>query len=360
MRIKLLQSFIDFLKGKNKFPQQKILNEAKYVHLMHNDKFNKPFVDFLNRNFNPREHLVLCKRIKELDAIVPFPDADNVIEINKLKNIDFSSPKIEKIICHSLFIPGLVDLLYERKELLGKSYWMVWGGDLYGAVRDEKNDFVRKNVKGYIGDLDKDYMIEKYGVADKPFYKAFYNFPISKEMLDKTTNQPRDYVRIQINNSSDESTLEMLDVLAKFRHENIRVTTVLSYGKLEYKDLILCKGYEIFGEKFEPVEKFMASQDYAQHLAQNDILILNQNRQQGVGNTLASLGLGKKVFIRSDVSVNTYLNNEKIRVFNSDDIIKTDFETFVRYDEKEQTLENVAKYFSEAYLAKLFGEFLNA
>ena len=30
---------------------QERIDSAKYVHLMHNDKFVKPFVDFLNKNF---------------------------------------------------------------------------------------------------------------------------------------------------------------------------------------------------------------------------------------------------------------------------------------------------------------------
>ena len=49
---------------------RKLLARAKYVHLIHNDKFAKPFVDFLNRNFPPEEHLVLCKRMLNLYSAV--------------------------------------------------------------------------------------------------------------------------------------------------------------------------------------------------------------------------------------------------------------------------------------------------
>lgn len=57
---------------------QKRINAARYVHLMFNDKFNKPFVGFLNRHFDPSEHLVLCKR---WFSEHPFPTGPNVVEV---------------------------------------------------------------------------------------------------------------------------------------------------------------------------------------------------------------------------------------------------------------------------------------
>ena len=47
---------------------------------MFNDKFNKPYVDFLNKNFGKNEHLILCKK---WFSEHPFPLGENVIEIKK-------------------------------------------------------------------------------------------------------------------------------------------------------------------------------------------------------------------------------------------------------------------------------------
>ena len=127
------------------FINQKI-NNYKYVHIMFNDKFNKPFVDFLNRNFNQKEHVVLCKRFYNE---FPFPEGENVLDIKTLKGLNFN--KNEKIICHSLFDNELIDYLYKYEYILkNKTYWMIWGGDLYEAKRDKKNDLVRKNFMGYL------------------------------------------------------------------------------------------------------------------------------------------------------------------------------------------------------------------
>ena len=146
MRIVFIQNLIYKIRDSIKLLKlnNKIKN-AKYIHLMFNDKFNKPFVDFLNRNFDNNEHIVLCKRWCEEH---PFPEGKNVIEIKTLRGLDFT--KANKIICHSLFDLELVDYLYSHQDILkNKAYWVMWGGDLYEAPRDEKNDFVRKNFFAY-------------------------------------------------------------------------------------------------------------------------------------------------------------------------------------------------------------------
>ena len=329
------------------------IKNYKYIHVMHNDKFDIPFVDFLNKNFNPQEHMILCYNTYPRKIRKFFPHGKNVYEYVYFKDINgFLEPNIDKIIFHSLFMPGAVDRLYREPELLKKSYWVMWGGDLYNAPRDEKSDFVRKNFKGYINNIDKEYAIKKYGMKGK-FYEMHYKFPLTKEILDAVKKEKKNYIKIQINNSCDISTLEMLDTLSKYKDENIKITTVLSYGKLQFKDEIIEKGKRIFGNKFEYIDKFMKPADYARYLAQNDILILNQNRQQGFGNTLASLYLGLKVFIRSEISTNKYLNDSGIKIYNVVDIINNSFEEFTRNESVEQNKQGVQKFFDDDYLKSL-------
>lgn len=341
------------------FYVQMRLNRAQVVHIMFNDKFNKPFVDFLNRNFDPKKHLILCKRVADSVAN-PFPAGKNVVEIGSVKNLDFSSKKIKKIICHSLFMEDLVEKLYAEPQLLEKAFWDMWGGDLYEAVRDEKNDFVRTNFKGYIGENDRDYAISKYGMTGD-FYDASYNFPLSKALLDRMPAKKGDCLKIQINNSCDESTLEILNALSKFKDENIRITTVLSYGGTPaLAGEIVKKGKALYGEKFEYVGEMMPPDDYAKFLAGNDILILNQKRQQGFGNVIASLYLGKKVFIKKSVSVNRYLNKQGIKIFDTEDLVELDFEALKKYEERQKTVKNVSRYLDETYLAECWGKVFSA
>jgi len=320
------------------------------VHVMFNDKFNKPFVDFLNKNFDQENHTIICKRwFQDL----PFPKGKNVIEITSLQEVNLTSNKIQKIICHSLFDSQLIDFLHDYPAILKKkSYWLVWGGDLYDCIRDEKNDFVRKNFAGYLGDLDKEYICEQYEVNPDKFFEVFCCFPVSKTILDQTIKKDscKTTIRVQVNNSCDKSTLEILDVLSKYAKEDMIVTTVVSYGNLEYKDEIISIGKKIFGDRFEYINEFLDSTRYSDYIASNDILILNQERQQGVGNTLAHLYLGNKVFIRSNVSVNKYLNNRKIKIYDTETIANMTFNDFIFNDSTGENRKNISKYLDEEYL----------
>ena len=334
----------------------KLILKYKFVHIMFNDKFNKPFVDFLNNHFNSTEHLVLCKRFF---SETPFPQGDNVIEISSLKGLRFETN--QKLICHSLFDAELVDYLYKHPNILTeKAYWAIWGGDLYQAKRDEKNDFVRSHFKGYLTDVDTEVAKKQYNLAEKPFYCIHAIFPISKNTIQNITKKRKDFTQIQINNSCDESTLQMLDVLAKFKEENIKITTILSYGKLEFKDEIIQKGRNIFKDKFEYLDTRLAPQEYALHLAQNDLLILNQNRQQGVGNTVASLALGNKVFIKSEISTYSKLKNFGLTVFDTNEIAKLNFDCFITNPCAKSNQERAMMFFDDEYKASLWRTVFNA
>lgn len=307
---------------------------CKYVHLMFNDKFTVPFVEFLNRNFDAKDHLVLCKR---WFGEHPFPDAPNVIEMKSYAGVDFSRPNIRKVICHSLFDAEVVDILYARRDVLSqKAYWSIWGGDLYRAVRDAKNDFVRRNFRGCIFAPDREFALARYGMRDE-FHDIILYAPIERSLLDvaKRETAPPGKVRVQVNNSCDESTLEMLGSLARFRGR-ITVTTVLSYGDLKWRTAVRDLGRELFGADFEVQDSFLSRPEYARYLASNDILILNQARQQGLGNTGAMLYLGKKVFIRSEISTYRYLRGRGMAVFDSHAVAGMDFSDFIGYADSDR------------------------
>ena len=328
------------------------IRRYRFVHLMFNDKFGKPWGDFLNRNFDTKQHLMLCKRW--FDEF-PFPQGENVIEIGSLWGLDFSYA--DKIFCHSLFDEELIDYLYKHQDILEqKAYWLIWGGDLYNAQRDEKNDFVRENFCGYITDVDGDKkLLEKtYShKKNKAFHHAAYTFPVTQEMIKKAKDSLvlQNATVIQINNSCDKSTLEILDILARFKDENIIIKTILSYGRLEFKEQIIQKGKEIFGDKFTFIDTILSPQDYAKYMSENNILILNQNRQQGVGNACIALQFGTKLYIRSEISSFNHLISHGNAVFDTNKISQMDFSEFIAIDKaiQENNIKESSKFFSDEF-----------
>lgn len=328
------------------------------VHIMFNEKFNKPFVDFLNKNFNNDEHLILCKRAYN-ELLKPFPEGENVIEINSLEQLDFKSDKIEKIICHSLFDPELVDLLYKKPELLEKAYWVIWGGDLYGSIDDEKTNFVKSRFKGYltVSTGDKDIVIERYNDVKGAFIDIQYIIPTTLIQLNKAkeNKEKNKHLKIQINNSICDSTLEALDILSKFKDEKIKITTILSCGKMEFKDEIIKKGKETFGNKFEYLDKMVSTDEYAKHLSTIDILVLSQNRQQALGNIVAGLHLGTKIFIKSNISTYKMLKNDMgFDIFDTFSINKLSFDDFTKNLSIEKNHKKASLFFDEKHIKSLW------
>ncbi len=320
-----------------------LYNQVKYVHLMVNNKFNKPFVDFLNKNFNSHEHIVLCKRCFDF----PFPEGDNVIEVeeNFYDYVDFRASHFEKIICHSLFDEELVDYFYENQDVLKeKAYWQIWGGDLYNAKRDEKNDFVRTNFKGYVTAYDEEYAKNKYGMQGK-FFRANYFAPINKEMVDEAKKSliERPNLNIQINNSADYSTFEMLEVLSKYKKENVEICTIVSYGEMQHSKAIYAKGKEIFDNKFYAYVAYLPPELYAKHLANQHILIMNQDRQQGIGNVSLAITFGLKVFIKKDISVSKRLKANNIAIYDTESIVDLSFNQFKENTMAEENIKNRMK-----------------
>ena len=349
-------SILVILVKKNRvFKINRLLKNDKIIHLMFNDKFIKPYVDFLNDFFDSKKNIVLCKR---WFSDYPFPTGSNVFEINSYEYIKLNISK--KIICHSLFDNEIIDIFYRNKKLLNKASWIIWGGDLYDAKRDEKNDYVRSHFSEYIGLCDKEIIISKYNKNANVIGSGGYLFPITKKMLDSVISKEKrsDAIKIQINNSSDESTIDILYKLEKFKNENIIIRTILSYGDLKVKEEIINVGLKIFRNKFEYLDTYLSPENYAKYIAENNILILNQKRQQGVGNTKAFLYLKKKVFIRSDVTTYKYLRDMGIEIYDTKEILNLSYNDFIKNDFECQNKKIIERHFDLEYLAKTWKNIL--
>ena len=332
--LKILRFTLKFRMQKTKLSKRII--DCKNVHFMYNDKFTNSTIDFINKHFSKADHLFLVYRDNiSSHTQQKFPRGENIIEFT----YDLLNPKDfvnKKLIFHSLMIQDSVFWLYNNSFLLNHSYWMAWGGDLYGAPTDEANNFVRQNIYGIGSFGDNDWIKKNYGT-----HYVFFdtNMAVSPndnainltELRDRQIKNNTNTIVIQINHSVDDSTLEMLDILAKFKNEDIHIRTILSYstaGKMGFKYKIIDKGNELFGSKFSYIDKMMPPRDYAEYLAGNDILILYQNHQQGGANLRTSIILGKKVFVRSDVTTTQHLEKNGITVFDSNKIKDMNFYEF--------------------------------
>lgn len=333
----------------------------KNIHFFPYEKFTKPYIDFINSNYCTEEHIFFLYGKKSNQKII---EAENVI--NFKKNIKSAiilykyMIKSEKIIMHSLS-GVLVGFLVFYPILLKKTYWVIWGGDLYNYMKlvpNIKNSIVKKikffavnKMKGICTLVQGDFLIasSEFNLEGDYFPAAYIN-PIRTDFLDDLGYQKdnkKDSLVIQIGNSADSANkhLEILSLLSAYKEEDIKIFAPLSYGgNSEYIESVESYGKKIFKNKFISMVNFLSPEDYTKFLKDIDIAIFANERQQALGNIFALIYLEKKVYIRDDISTWDYLTQDiGITLSNYNQISSEDFEKFKINEINLENKKNILK-----------------
>lgn len=342
----------------------------KYLHIMRNDKFINPFIDFINKNFSKEENTFFI--MDGLETIEVLNEKNVKRYISKGRNLKGILKKVilllqlpilyiklfnyckksEKIYFHALSDPRLIFFLFIFRCYLKKSYWLMWGADLY-SYNDRKKksffynieDYVKENIKGYISYMEGEFrLVKKWFKAKGDFYYSFfYPSNLYKEIDLKEIEKKE--LWIQIGNSADSSNnhLEILEKLSKFKDMNIKLFCILSYGgSEEYKKQVIGRGSELFKDKFFPILNFMEFKEYMSFLSSLDIAIFAHNRQQGFGNITSLLSMKKTVYLKESVSTFETLKEMGVEIKSFDRFI--DLEKF-----NENILENNRRVMEENF-----------
>jgi hypothetical protein len=342
-----------------------------YLHIMHDSVYTIQFILFLNKNFDKNEHFVFIRGlVKELSK---YTEEKNVFILkkrqNKIINIPFyiysycnlfiKMVLYKKMIFHGLFDPLIILILFCNKILLKKSLWAIWGGDLYEY--QERNlkqhywiklylgiaDYVRKSFTGYLSLVEGDYKLAQkwFGAKGRYFKCNLYPMKFVESVVEKEKNT----INIQIGNSADSSNnhIEILDKLKPFKGENVLINCPLSYGDSEWAKYVSQYGRDIFGEKFISLTSMMPYEQYMQWLSNIDIAVFAHNRQQGLGNIVVLLGLGKTVYLKKNVTTYYMLRDLGISVFPFEEF---DNLNTLTVQEKKNNIKIVKSRFSEEKL----------
>lgn len=261
--------------------------------------------------------------------------------------------RAEKIILHGLWSKRVLQILFLQPWLLKKCYHVMWGGDFYFP---EKQSWITKQIIKKVGHfityIPGDYELAKTWYGAKGEYHECFVYPSN---LYKEYNIPlrdHDTINIQIGNSADitNNHFDMLEKLLPFKNENIKIFAPLSYGDPQYARSVAEKGIQLFGEKFVPILDFMPFERYLEFLGEIDVAIFAHKRQQGMGNIITLLGLGKKVYMRSDITPWSLFESIGVKIFDLDALELNPL------DQKSQKTNQSAikEYFSEEnYLKQL-------
>lgn len=259
-------------------------------------------------------------------------------------------------------------------------YWVLWGGDFYNTPC-QRNwleffliDAIKKHAVRKIGNLccllEEDYerVCTKFDVKPK-YYKIFYPNLLDLKTLDETKTpatleNSRKSLRILVGNSASISNKheEILTALKHVSFETLpKIFCPLSYGDEKYASEVARFGEDLFGENFVPITELMTPGDYNHFLNSMDIGVFAHERQQAVGNIVALLLLGKKVFIRSDVTTYVWLKRLGVTVYDTITILEGQNPDFSPLDsEIRQNNRTIIKSeFSEERCISLWKEVFN-
>ena len=321
---------------------------------MVNEKFIAPFMNFVIDNFDTVNHKFLLIGHKSnkfnllcRDDLTWIDKKYKVVELLKYMY------EADKIIIHGLWSSHLIKLLFFQPWLLKKSYWVMWGGDFYFP---ETQSWIKKQVikkmGHFISYIKGDYELAQKWYGAKGEYHECFMYP--SNLYKEYNIQPKEHstINIQLGNSADPTNnhIDVLKKLTKYKDENINIFVPLSYGNEEYAKEVIAYGKQLFHEKFIPLTEFMAFEKYLAFLSEIDIAIFAHKRQQAMGNTITLLGLGKKVYMRSDITPWQLFKDIDVNVFDVENI---EIDLINQQIQKENQ-EKIKEYFSEKnYLQQL-------
>ena len=226
----------------------------KNLHIIHKDKFDKEFIEFVNSNFEKEDHFFLVIHLpntKKYDLVeeegsnilnFKFKNHKNMllrkvflaIQVVKFYGLLLSlSLKSKRIFFHNIADYQIL-FLYIFRNFLKKSYYVIWSTE---KTKYENNHifnkivkYVKGNFRGYITHIRGDYEIMKER------YKA------KGERLDCFSYPSNLYKEIKLN--------QRKDILNKLKNKQIEADNTIRYGAKkvtlrEIKDIILARTGDI-------------------------------------------------------------------------------------------------------------------
>ncbi|HEU4790025.1 MAG TPA: TDP-N-acetylfucosamine:lipid II N-acetylfucosaminyltransferase [Flavobacterium sp.] len=226
----------------------------------------------------------------------------------------FSENKLLDTITQKTFFSKPVTFKYRIREKVRPFYRIIKPNLPLSGFEIKKKVFNRIDFLG--SSFKEEFSTIQKLIGEKKVFFSFWYYPleqiisISEELIIERPN-------ILIGNSGFK-TGNHLDVFHKLKTIKIvdkKLIVPLSYGNSEYIDLIINEGKTQFENIFDPLLDFISLEEYNKVIKHCGIAILNNRRQQAIGNTIALLWYGSKIFLSNQNPFYLYLKRIGIYVY---------------------------------------------
>lgn len=260
----------------------------------------------------------------------------------------------DKIVLHNFFIPSFwINFILLPNKVLKKIIWICWGSGSH-IVRGVKGFFInsfRKYIFKKLGvivtlmspdynDVKKNFYLKN--VILLPYYSRIWDFKNNPMFLNALAySNNKDKVRVKIGNSASGTNLhsESFKSLMRFKSDNIKIVTPLSYGSDITRKKIIEEGETIFKDKYQALLKHLSQIDYAKYLSEEiDILVYHAETQTGLFNIYFSVYCGKKIFLNGYNY--EWLKAIGVLVFHVNELKDLSFEEFIMPLSNDQIIQN--------------------
>lgn len=283
------------------------------VHIFPIDKFVPDFISFVNEKFPEGEQIFItygCKKNYNL------PEANNHIHFNKYNIIFYMYALIkmkisDKVVLHSLLNINIVILLFFNRSILNKSYWVIWGDEiyqhdrfdnLYWRVREKIKRVVFSRIPFLVTTTRGDVALTKRLYNSKAKQIDCFTYPSNLykgNFCSSPAHDDNHITVIQIGNSSNPTNEHevVFDLINKSNLTEYRLFCPVAYGNKINCDNLVKLGNEMFGDKIKFQRNLVSLKEYNTTLMGVNIGIFAQRRQQAAGNIITLLGMGKTIYM---------------------------------------------------------------
>lgn len=337
----------------------------KILHLATDEKFIDSAHWTFSQAFKDSNDFYVCLFNKENDVeYINNRDHVTFVYYKEFKSKILSIVQdYDLVVLHGLdFIKSQIVLSCPNVKFL----WIFWGGEIYNNNKSGLNNILgkdsiklvpNKGIKGKIRELLRIcyyYLRYRIGSSEQAILKASRKIDIFGNLLKEDFDlllennilksnckfidfcyYPQEFIfkgmdddfvngsNILLGNSSSVTNnhLEAFKVLRKLRLSNKqKVITPLSYGDKSYASFICRRGQDYLSDHFKPLLEFMPLDEYNRIQKSCSYVIMNHYRQQAVGNVLAAIWMGSKVYLDKRNTVYHYLKRIGVEVFDVNDL----------------------------------------
>lgn len=290
-------------------------------------KFIQPFQDFVRQHLTASRH-EFSGKIKSLYTA-------------------------DKIIVHGLMSRKLILFLALQPWLLKKCYWVIWGADLYNRTRFAAiKKFVISRIGHLITCVEGDVYLAREWYGAKGCWHNSFMYP-SNLFQPFPDIQPDGAIWIQAGNSADPGNNheDIFEILKPFKNKSIKILCPLTYGDKAHAQKISALGRDIFGDIFIPLTDFVSHDMYTRHQAHVHIAIFAHKRQQAMGNIIALLGNGRRVYVRGSTTHRDMFEKMGVKIYDMKDFS-------LEADSPKHNADIIQNHFSPARLKQQLQEIL--